>query len=121
MRMQRELEAEGRTKRSELSALESRLLQRDEQLDQRTDMLEERDRKLLGRERELDQAKEDLAKARQEQIAALEKVSGLSQQDAKALLLEEVRLGLREMPHRAVGLTPPAQKVAAQGTGNARR
>jgi ribonucrease Y len=92
MRMQRELEAEGRTKRSELSALESRLLQRDEQLDQRTDMLEERDRKLLGRERELDQAKEDLAKARQEQIAALEKVSGLSQQDAKALLLEEVRL-----------------------------
>ena len=30
------------------SALERRLLQRDEQLDQRTDMLEERDRKLLA-------------------------------------------------------------------------
>ena len=40
IRLQREAEDEARTKRSELSNLERRLLQRDEQLDQRADMLE---------------------------------------------------------------------------------
>ena len=48
VRLQRELEEEGRAKRADLGNLERRLLQRDEQLDQRTDMLEERNRKLLG-------------------------------------------------------------------------
>ena len=52
--------ARPRTRRApsarELSALERRLLTRDEQLDQRTDMLEQRDRKLLEKERELERA-----------------------------------------------------------------
>ncbi len=111
MRMQRELDEEGRTKRGELSTLERRLLQRDEQLDQRTDMLEERDRKLLARERELDTAKEELAKARQEQIAALERVSGLSQEDAKGLLLEEVRA---DAEHDAVRLARAIERKARE-------
>src|SRR3954454_15645671 len=111
MRMQRELDEEGRTKRGELSALERRLLQRDEQLDQRTDMLEERDRKLLFRERELDTAKEELTRARQEQIAALERVSSLSQEDAKALLLEEVRL---DAEHDAVRLARAIERKARE-------
>ena len=54
VRLQRELEEEGRAKRADLGTLERRLLQRDEQLDQRTDMLEERNRKLLVKEQELE-------------------------------------------------------------------
>jgi ribonuclease Y len=111
MRMQRELDEEGRGKRAELATLERRLLQRDEQLDQRTDLLEERDRKLLGRERELDIAKEDLARARQEQIAALERVSSLSQQDAKQILLDEVR---DEAEHDAVRLARAIERKARE-------
>src|SRR2546426_888116 len=87
LRMQREAEDEARSRRTEMSALERRLLQRDEQLDQRTDMLEQRDRKLLDRERELERAREDVAKAHQEQVAALEAVSQGSAEDAKAVLL----------------------------------
>src|SRR4051812_10987897 len=67
---------EARPRRNELTALETRLLQRDEQLDQRTDMLEQRDRKLLERERELDKTREELSRAHGEQVAALERVSG---------------------------------------------
>src|SRR5215213_10183972 len=111
MRMQRELDEEGRSKRAELSVLERRLLQRDEQLDQRTDMLEERDRKLLTRERELDGAKEELARARQEQIAALERVSQLTQDEAKQLLLEEVR---QEAEHDAVRLARVIERKARE-------
>jgi ribonuclease Y len=77
------------------------LLARDEQLDQRTDMLEQRDRKLLERERDLDRTREELAKAHQEQVDALERVSGVSADDAKSLLLEAVR---EEAEHDAVKL-----------------
>ena len=75
------------------------------------DMLEERDRKLLTRERELDKAKEELAKARQEQIAALERVSHLSQDDAKQLLLEQVR---GDAEHDAVRLARAIERKARE-------
>jgi len=91
LRLQREAEDEARSRRGELSALESRLLQRDEQLDQRSDMLEQRDRKLIERERELDKTRDDLARAHGEQVAALERVSGMSGEEARAILIEAVR------------------------------
>jgi ribonuclease Y len=91
IRLVREAEEEARERRSELTNLERRLHSRDEQLDQRSDMLEQRDRKLLEKQIELDKSREDLEKLNQERIAALEKVSGLSVEDAKAELTEAVR------------------------------
>jgi ribonuclease Y len=91
IRLQREAEEDARARRSELTALERRLLARDEQLDQRADMLEGRDRKLLEREIELDRQREELGKLNAERTVALEQVSGLSAEDAKAMLLEAVR------------------------------
>jgi ribonuclease Y len=111
LRLQREAEDEARARRSELTAQERRLVQRDEQLDQRTEMLEQRDRKLLERERDLDKAKEDLARATQEQVAALERVSGLSAEDAKAMLLEAVRA---EAEHDAVKIGRAIERSARE-------
>jgi ribonuclease Y len=109
MRLQRELDEEGRAKRADLANLERRLLQRDEQLDQRTDMLEERGRKLLAREQELDVQREGLARAQQEQVQALERVSGMSQEDAKAALLVAVR---EDAEHDAVRLARAIERSA---------
>src|SRR6188508_3081579 len=111
VRLARQAEEDARSRRNDLSALEKRLLQRDEQLDQRTDMLEERDRKLISRERELDLAKEELARARAEQIAALERVSQMSQQQAKEILLEEVRV---DAEHDAVRLARAIERKAKE-------
>src|SRR4051794_29015119 len=111
LRMQREAEDEARARRNELSALERRLLQRDEQLDQRTDMLEQRDRKLLERERELDKTREELSKAHGEQVAALERVSGMSPDQAKAVLLDAVR---EEAEHDAVKLARAIERSARE-------
>ncbi|MCU0482887.1 MAG: ribonuclease Y [Chloroflexi bacterium] len=91
LRLQREVEVEARGRRSELTELERRLLARDEQLDQRTDMLEQRDRKLLDKERDLERAREELTRARDEQVAALERVAGMSEAEAKAALTEAIR------------------------------
>ena len=111
IRLQREAEDEARAKRAELSGLERRVLQRDEQLDQRADMLEGRDHKLLDRERELERAREELVRAHQEQVQALERVSGLSGEDAKAILLEAVR---EEAEHDAVKLAKSIERRARE-------
>ncbi|HXR26847.1 MAG TPA: ribonuclease Y [Candidatus Baltobacteraceae bacterium] len=111
VRLQREAEDEARAKRGEMSGLERRLLQRDEQLDQRADMLEQRDRKLLDRERELEQHREELTKARQEQVEALERVSQMTADEAKAVLLEEVR---EDAEHDAVRIARAIERSARE-------
>jgi ribonuclease Y len=74
-------------------------------------MLEQRDRKLLEREREIDKAKEDLARATQEQVVALERVSGMSADDAKSMLLEAVRI---EAEHDAVKVARAIERSARE-------
>jgi ribonucrease Y len=111
VRLQRETAEEERSKRAELSTLERRLLQRDEQLDQRTDMLEQRDRKLLDRERELQEQRDALSRARQEQVAALERVSSMTADEAKAQLLEAVR---EEAEHDAVRVARAIERQARE-------
>jgi ribonuclease Y len=111
LRLQREAEDEARAKRTEVNALERRLLQRDEQLDQRGDMLEQRDRKLIDREREIDRAREEVARTHQEQVAALERVSGLSAEEAKAMILEAVR---EEAEHDAVRIARAIERSARE-------
>ncbi len=111
LRLAREAEDEARIRRNELTAQERRLTQRDEQLDQRAEMLEQRDRKLLDRERELDKAKEDLVRTTQEQVVALERVSGLSADQAKTMLLEAVRV---EAEHDAVKLARAIERSARE-------
>ncbi|CAN5769917.1 ribonuclease Y [soil metagenome] len=111
VRLAREAEDEARAKRTEMSNLERRLLQRDEQLDQRGDMLEERDRKLIDREREIEQAREELSRAKQEQISALERVSLLTADEAKNILLDQVR---DEAEHDAVRLARVIERKARE-------
>jgi ribonucrease Y len=109
IRLAGEAEDEARARRQELGAIERRLVQRDEQLDQRSDMLEQRDRKLLEREIDLDRQREEIAKLNAERVLALEKLSGLSAEDAKAILLEAVR---GEAEHDAVKLARSIERQA---------
>ncbi len=109
LKLLEEAEDQARAKRNEMAGLERRLLQRDEQLDQRADMLEEKNGKLVDREREIERSREELAKAHQEQVAALERVSGLSADDAKAMLLEAVR---EQAEHDAVKLARAIDRQA---------
>jgi len=111
VRLQRESDEEGRARRAELGGMERRLLQRDEQLDQRTDMLEERTRKLMVKEQDLETQREQLEEARQEQLAALERVSLLTVDEAKGILLEQVR---EEAEHDAVRLAKAIERSARE-------
>ncbi|MEO5918375.1 MAG: ribonuclease Y [Candidatus Limnocylindrales bacterium] len=109
IRLQREAEEDGRARRAELSAIDRRLIARDEQLDQRTDMLEQRDRKLLERELDLERQREEVAKLNAARVAALEHVAGMSADDAKSVLLEAIR---EEAEHDAVKLARSIERRA---------
>ena len=109
LRLGREAEDEARAKRTELQNLERRLLARDEQMDQRADMLEEKSRKITDRERDLEKERDELVRLTQEQVVALERVSGLSAEDAKGVLLEAIR---EEAEHDAVKLARSIERRA---------
>ncbi len=109
LRLGREAEQEARAKRSELQNLERRLLSRDEQLDQRADLLEEKSRKINDRERDLEHERDELARLNAERVAALERVSGMSADDAKAILLDAIR---DEAEHDAVKLSRAIERQA---------
>ncbi len=111
IRLLREAEEEARSRRGELASVERRLTGRDEQLDQRTDMLEQRDRKLLERELDLERQRDDLGRLNNERVAALEKVSGLSAEDAKSVLIEAVR---EEAEHDAVKIARAIERRARE-------
>jgi ribonuclease Y len=111
IRLQREAEEDARERRGELTNLERRLHARDEQLDQRSDMLEQRDRKLLEKQIELDRGRDELTRLNQERIVELEKVSGMSAEDAKNVLLEAIR---EEAEHDAVKLARSIERRARE-------
>jgi ribonuclease Y len=83
-----ENEVSRRTK--EISRQETRLQERRDNLDRRLDNLEARDTRLKEREQRLDARQVELDQAWQSHLAELERISGLTQEQAKEVLLKEV-------------------------------
>jgi ribonuclease Y len=90
LKIRDEAEAESSRRRNELNKEEERLSRRRESLDQRVEQLERRDQALNKRQGRLDRRTSDLEKRFSEVIQELERVSSMTQDEAKAQLLEEV-------------------------------
>ncbi len=91
-----EAEAGVSRRRSELSKAEERLQKRRSDLDQRLDKLEKRDATLSKRQSNLDKRTNELEKQHQEIVVELEKISGMTQAEAKEQLAREVELEARQ-------------------------
>jgi ribonuclease Y len=83
-------EVDVKRRRSELSKEDQRLQKRRSDMDRRLDKLEKRDQSLNKRQSALDRRTNELELKYQETVAELEKVSGMSREDAKGQLLKEV-------------------------------
>lgn len=94
-RLRNDIEQEERTRRAELQRTERRLLQKEESLDRKLEALERKEESIARKERELEAAKEELAKLHAEQRAELQRISGLSSEEAKALLLKDIENEIR--------------------------
>jgi len=95
-------EAEIKRRRQSIQEQEQRLQQRRENLDRRSDNLEGRQRKLEVREKELEKKHSDLDTLRQKQLRELERISGLSQDEARQLFLKAVEEESRQDAARLI-------------------
>lgn len=96
LRIRDEVERELQRRRAEQERQERRLQQRRDSLESRTDALEERTRRLDGQERQLEVRAKDLEQFRLKELEELERISNLSMDQARELLLKRVEEGARQ-------------------------
>ena len=89
-RLRSEQERELRERRGELKSQERRLNQREENLEKKLDQLETREEGISQKQREVQQMREEAEALHAQQLTQLEKISGMSVDEAKAVLLENV-------------------------------
>ena len=94
-RLRVEMEREGKERRGELQRLERRLVQKEENLDRKMDAVEKKEEVLGRKEGEVERAQEKINAVYEKQLAELERLSGMSSEEARTLLLaraqEEIR------------------------------
>ena len=88
--LKEETERELKERRKEISRQENRLAQKEENLDRKIENLERKEQRIAEKERELEELRTQIEGALAEQRTALERISGLTTEDAKAELLARV-------------------------------
>ncbi len=89
-RLRTDFEREVKERRSEIARLERRLLQKEETLDRKVDQLERKEENLARKDRELERQHQHVQELIQKQMAELERISGLTQEEARRIFLEQV-------------------------------
>ena len=85
-----EVENENREKRAEIQRLERRLAQKEETLERRTETLEDKQRQVQVREEEIARLKAEIEEKRAQQKHELQRLAGMSQEEARSLFLKQV-------------------------------
>lgn len=85
-----ELERETKERRAELSRQERRLQQKEENVDKKTDTIEKKEAALQAKEEALNKQKEEVSKLNEQRVQELERISGLTSEQAKEYLLKIV-------------------------------
>jgi len=95
-RLRTDFERETRERRAEIQRLERRLVQKEETLDRKVESLERREEQLVRREKETEKVHQSLAEIHAKQTAELERISNLSSDEAKQILLDQVEQEIRQ-------------------------
>ncbi|MDQ2717492.1 MAG: ribonuclease Y [Chloroflexota bacterium] len=89
------IEKEHAERRTEVQRQERRLLQKEETLERKLDAFEQRERKMAARERALEQAHEEVVQLKHQQQIEIERVSNLTEEAARELLLSQIENQVR--------------------------
>ncbi len=82
-----EADNELKERRKEVSRQERRIAQKEESIDAKLDNLEQKENALGEKQKKLDDLKGEVEQALQRQVTALEKISGMTSEEAKDMLL----------------------------------
>lgn len=92
LQLRNELDVETKERRSESQRMEKRLIQREELLDKKLFNIEKKEESITRKERDLTKAKEDIQVVFNKQVEQLEKISGMTSNEAKELLIEKIEI-----------------------------
>jgi len=84
-------ETEAKERRKEITALEARLLQREESIERRAESLDKRDHQLSSQAGQIAKREQDLEDAIAEEKTRLETLAGMTSDEAKGVLLDRIR------------------------------
>ncbi len=90
IRAKSELDKELKERRNEISRSERRIQQKEENIDKKTDAIERREQSLAQREENLNKKKEEVDKLSAQRLTELERISGLTSDQAKELVIQTV-------------------------------
>ena len=97
-RLRTDLEKESRERRNEVQRLERRNIQREESLDKKSDVLERKEENLNKKQQEIEMLEASVQDLYTKQREELERLSGLTSEEAKQVLLDEIK---KEIKHDA--------------------
>jgi ribonuclease Y len=117
-KLRSEVERESKERRNDLQRLERRLLQKEENLDRKIDSLEKKEEILGRKETEIDKNREKINELYAKQLTELERVSGLSSEEAKKILLTNVEEEIRH--ETAIMIKDMQQQAKEDADKNAR-
>ncbi len=98
LKQRSEYEKEVKERRADLQKQERRLQQKEENLDRKTDAIEKKEELLTQKHAQLDEEKEEIRSIKRSQTELLERISGLTADEAKAYLISQVET---EVTHEA--------------------
>ncbi len=90
LKTRNELEKEVKDRRNELQRAERRIQQKEENVEKRSEAIERKEQSLSAREENLNKKSEEVAKLNEQRLQELEKISGLTSEQAKEYLLKIV-------------------------------
>ncbi|MCL0107621.1 ribonuclease Y [Peptococcaceae bacterium] len=91
LRFRNEVEREYKERRNELQKIERRLLQKEENLDRKIEMNEKKEESLCLKEQEIKKLKLETEEVLNQQKAELERISGMTSEEAKQTLIESIK------------------------------
>ena len=114
LKTKNDLEKETRERRSELQRYEKRVLSKEEAVDKKADASEKREAGLTAKEDELRKKSSEIERLSEERVQELERISGLTSEQAKEYLLKTVE---DEVKHDTAKLYKELEARAKEDAG----
>ncbi len=111
MRTKNELDKEVKERRAELQRYEKRVLAKEENLDKKLEALEKKEEAIANKEDKISQRSKELDSLYEQGVAELEKISGLTSEQAKELLLQSVE---EEVKHDTAKIIKELENAAKE-------
>lgn len=106
-----EVEKECRERKNEVQRLEKRLTQKEDALDKKSNSLEKKEELLSSRLEKIEAERKELESFKDKQIAELERISGLTSEQAKDYILDTVK---EEVQHETAVMIKEMESEAKQ-------